>query len=209
MTTPGFQVDFSRFNKFVNERAIVFGRERDVEVKAQARLLSRELIQRTPPLDGKVIAKILDARGQSFRNPEAEQLKARAIGERAVERDRRKKAVGSGMSREERDADVKLHQAHVGRAKAGWTPSFVKSGGKAPSSGGWIGRHGNGQGYVVSIVDKDKILFEMVNTSSWASLSETARIVRESVARRERAMENQIKRALEKTFGRGAGAAYR
>lgn len=209
MTSPAFPVDASKFNSFINTRAAVFRRSRDVEVKAQALLLARELIKRTPPLDGKTIAKVVKSRGQELRNPETEQLKAKQIGERAIARDRSRKLKGKGLKKEEIQQDIEKRQANVGRAKAGWMPSFVKAGGKRPSPNGWIGRHSDTHGAAVELVSNGVILFELINRSSWASVSETARVIRESIARRERAMANQIRNALEKTFGKGAGASFR
>ena len=57
-------------------------------------------------------------------------------------------------------------------------------------------------------ITRNRIDFLAVNESSWAGLGEAPRIVLASVARRERAMANQIKRALEKRFGKGAGASF-
>jgi hypothetical protein len=187
----------------------VFKRDRDYSVKMQAALLTKELIQRTPPLSGKTIKKIVEARGFQLRNPETEVLGSRKIGERAILRDRKRIGRKTGLRGKALELEVAKRQKRVGQAKSGWIKGHVAAGGKRPSSGGWLGRHGDRYGDGVVRVTGGKVEFNAGNSSEWAALGEAPRIVRQSIARRERAMANQIKRALEKQWGRGAGSFIR
>jgi hypothetical protein len=62
----------------------------------QTRLLGREMIDRTPPFSGKAIKKMLGAQGKSigWRDAEIEDLGAKKVGERRVEKDIRKVIYG-------------------------------------------------------------------------------------------------------------------
>lgn len=212
---PTFHVDTNRFNTLMNQRAAFYRKERDKEVATQARLLCKELIGLTPPRSGKQIKKQLTSQGKRMRHPENELLSAKRVGQLAVERDRRKIARKMGLtapsgriltdreSQRKLNAEVLRRQKNVGKAKAGWTPSFIKAGGKAPSAGGWIGRHGNKEGTAVRITNRGKIMFELTNHSSWVSEGEGERIILAAYSRRGQAMARQLRRAIKETWRKG------
>lgn len=204
-----FHVDATSFSRLINERAAVFKQGRDEAVKQQAGLLAKELIARTQPVSGKVIKKQVTSRGFELRDPEMESLTARRIGERAVEKDRRKKLRGKGMTGAAIKADIEAHKKRVGMAKAGWVPSLVRSGGAAPSRGGWIGRHGSSQGSSVLLSSEGRVVFELINRSSWGNSKYVGDVVTRSLAGRERAMAGDIRRQLDRTIGKGAGKSYK
>lgn len=205
---PGFQVDASRFIRMVRVNAAAMRRDAAEVGRSQFLLLCKELTKRTPPLSGKAIAKIVEARGYSLKQPELATLRERQIGDRAIERDRNKIARQTGLEGDELRDEIARRKANVGRAKAGWQPGFARAGGRLPGKGTWIGRHGTSQGSGTVTLTKDRFVFEGLNTSQWAGLGEAPRIVLQSIARRERAMASQTRRALEKRYGRGAGKAF-
>ena len=94
--TAQFTADAPGFSDMINRRAIVFGMGREEAFKLESKLLALELIKRTPPFSGKSIVKMLAAQGKSltWRNVEVEELSARKVGERRVEKDIRKMILG-------------------------------------------------------------------------------------------------------------------
>lgn len=276
-----FHVDSARFGKLMRQHAAVFDKDRIQTFSSQAALLLREIIQRTPPQDGKAIRKIMDAGGKSwkFKDSQTGSMKARQIGMARVAKDSAKlfyrvanwertgKPAGDyvflhsrpdgitavapdlyepsptvawmkavrGRHRGNRggikwttrgeqvssklfvvkkypvsaqvyDEGVAAAQKSVGKAKGGWVDALTKLKAKLPPR--WISQFARyGRGRVK--ITKTGFEMEQVNNSPWANRGDDERVVASSIARRERAMANQIRKALEKNFGRGAGAAFR
>ena len=91
-----FKADVPSFVDQVNKKAAAFGIKRDEAFRIEGRLLAKELIDRTPPFSGKVIKKILGSQGTSLTNANADidNLTARKVGERRVEKDIKKIILG-------------------------------------------------------------------------------------------------------------------
>jgi len=94
--TANFTADVSGFTNMINARSIVFGMGRQEAFKLEAKLLADELIRRTPPFSGKALVKMLGAQGKSLshRNVEIEEMSAKKVGERRVEKDIRRVIKG-------------------------------------------------------------------------------------------------------------------
>lgn len=194
-----YKVDVRSFAELISRRAAAFNQSRDDAVKQQANLLAKELIARTQPLSGKTINKILSSQEKTFKDPGMIDMRAKEIGERAVIRDRRKKLKGKGLTGQQIQKDVEAHKVRVGMAKAGWVPSLKRSGELFPKVANWISRHGNTQGAAVVLTDNNRVVFELINRSSWGASKYVGRVVLESIAGRERAMEADIRRQIERT----------
>lgn len=82
------------FNARIGRWAALKGIEIPEAFKVQAKLLCHELIQRTPPFAGKSIVKMLGAQGKVLRETDIEDLSAKKVGERRVEKDIRRVVYG-------------------------------------------------------------------------------------------------------------------
>lgn len=92
MIAPTFKVHAPEFDSRIRRYADVFGVSFIDAVKQEARMLGRELMQRTPPFSGKLIVKMLanNPHGGQLKDLEIEELNARQVGVRRVEKDIRK-----------------------------------------------------------------------------------------------------------------------
>ncbi|MGN6552529.1 MAG: hypothetical protein ACTHLW_02190 [Verrucomicrobiota bacterium] len=99
--------------------------------REQAALLAKELVDRTPPFSGKAVKRMLEARGTSlsWRNMEIEDMSAKAVGERRVEKDIRKVVYGvkgAKMPQARQRPNVIVAGTHA--AQAGYDPNNVEWG---------------------------------------------------------------------------------
>lgn len=92
---------------------------------------------------------------------------------------------------------VKRVQLQVGVAKSGWLAALVKLGGKAPS---FISRHGTKYGGFIDGNKGDNPFFTLINkVSTFPQGGTPARILRRAFIAQTKAMENNIKRLMDKS----------
>ena len=92
---------------------------------------------------------------------------------------------------------VKKVQLQVGVAKSGWLAALAKLGGKAPS---FVSRHGTKYGGFIDGNKGDNPFFSLINKVSTCPQGGTpARILRRAFIAQTKAMENNIKRLMDKS----------
>ncbi len=92
---------------------------------------------------------------------------------------------------------VKKVQLQVGVAKSGWLAALVKLGGKAPN---FVARHGTKYGGFVDGNKGDNPFFTLINkVSTFPQGGTPARILRRAFIAQIKAMENNIKRLMDKS----------
>lgn len=92
---------------------------------------------------------------------------------------------------------VKRVQLQVGVAKSGWLAALAKLGGKAPS---FVSRHGTKYGGFVDGNKGDNPFFTLINkVSTFPQGGTPARILRRAFIAQIKAMENNIKRLMDKS----------
>ncbi len=110
-SSVNFEVNDAAFSQLIRRYAEVSRVSFKEATKIQGRLLCKELIERTPPFGGKLVVKMLEARGASlgFRDAEIESMSALKIGQRRVEKDIRKVIYGVRVTKHQttRRAEVR------------------------------------------------------------------------------------------------------
>ena len=92
---------------------------------------------------------------------------------------------------------VKKVQLQVGVAKSGWLAALAKLGGKAPS---FVSRHGTKYGGFIDSNKGDNPFFTLINkVSTFPQGGTPARILRRAFIAQTKAMENNIKRLMDKS----------
>lgn len=92
---------------------------------------------------------------------------------------------------------VKKVQLQVGVAKSGWLAALVKLGGKAPN---FVSCHGTKYGGFVDGNKGDNPFFTLINkVSTFPQGGTPARILRRAFIAQTKAMENNIKRLMDKS----------
>lgn len=92
---------------------------------------------------------------------------------------------------------VKKVQLQVGVAKSGWLAALVKLGGKAPN---FVARHGTKYGGFVDGNKGDNPFFTLINNvSTFPQGGTPARILRRAFIAQTKAMQNNIKRLMDKS----------
>ena len=92
---------------------------------------------------------------------------------------------------------VKKIQLQVGVAKSGWLAALAKLGGKAPS---FVSRHGTKYGGFVDGNKGDNPFFSLINkVSTFPQGGTPARILRRAFIAQTKAMQNNIKRLMDKS----------
>ena len=92
---------------------------------------------------------------------------------------------------------VKKVQLQVGVAKSGWLAALVKLGGKAPN---FVSRHGTKYGGFVDGNKGDNPFFTLINkVSTFPHGGTPARILRRAFIAQTKAMQNNIKRLMDKS----------
>lgn len=92
---------------------------------------------------------------------------------------------------------VKKVQLQVGVAKSGWLAALTKLGGKAPS---FVSRHGTKYGGFIDGNKRDNPFFTLINkVSTFPQGGTPARILRRAFIAQTKAMENNIKRLMDKS----------
>lgn len=92
---------------------------------------------------------------------------------------------------------VKKVQLQVGVAKSGWLAALVKLGGKAPN---FVSRHGTKYGGFIDGNKGDNPFFTLINkVSTFPQGGTSARILRRAFIAQTKAMENNIKRLMDKS----------
>ena len=92
---------------------------------------------------------------------------------------------------------VKKVQLQVGVAKSGWLAALVKLGGKAPN---FVSRHGTKYGGFIDGNKGDNPFFSLINkVSTFPQGGTPARILRRAFIAQIKAMENNIKRLMDKS----------
>lgn len=88
-----FTPDVAGFRRQVERKAAAFGVSLKEAYITEGRLLAKEVIERTPPYSGKAIKKILASQGRTV-SATIEDLSAKKIGERRLEKGIRKTILG-------------------------------------------------------------------------------------------------------------------
>lgn len=96
------------FSRKFGEWAAAAGKSIPEAFKMQGRLFCHELIQRTPPFSGKAIVRMLEAKGAmaGLRDGELEDMTARQVGARRVEKDIRRIIYGMNGANPNQAAQV-------------------------------------------------------------------------------------------------------
>ena len=105
-----------KFSRAVGDWAVICGKDLSEAFRIQGRLLSGELIKRTPPFSGKMIMRMLDGRGAKASletETELQGMTARNIGRRRVEKDIRR--VIKGVNGAQFSAAVSVHRGQSTR----------------------------------------------------------------------------------------------
>lgn len=92
---------------------------------------------------------------------------------------------------------IKIFQSHVGVAKSGWLSALQKLGGKAPP---FVSRHGAKFGSYKDSVSGDNPFFELINNvRTFPRGSVPYRILKRAFVAQTKAMENNVKRIMDKS----------
>lgn len=92
---------------------------------------------------------------------------------------------------------TKIFQSHVGVAKSGWLSALQKLGGKAPS---FVTKHGTKYGSFKDTTNSTNPFFELINkVRTFPQGSTPMRILKRAFSVQAKAMENNIKRLMDKS----------
>lgn len=132
VVSVNYSFQIAEFMSAIREFGVATGRDFAESVKIQSRLLAKELMERTPPFGGKLVEKMLMAKGASLGYKNAviadEDYSAKQVGERRVEKDIRRVIYGvkGASQRVKENPIVAVGQAHAGNA--GYDPNRVEFG---------------------------------------------------------------------------------